>query len=280
MRKSNAEGRLHKDALNPLIKQIEECFEHRLGPGSLPPKNNKLVNGILVPHDAYELAGPAMAWSYFSVGNPDVFVIFGTNHNNSKSCLMQEPTETPFGVVRVDQNLARDLIEKGNLIDSSEDFSSDKKIDLQLPFLQYLNMHQLEKVKILPILLSEDANISEISADIKEVLAEQNKKATFICVSNMTRYGTQYKYAPYVNEIRKNIYDADAKVLELIKKKEMEKLSAYIEENLMTIWGLSAIKLLIKLVNPKEVHLQQYYTSGDLNEVDNPSVAYAALVLE
>ncbi len=280
MRKSNASGFLHKDAINPLVRQIEECFEHELGPGSLPPKNNELIPGVIVPHDAYEIAGPVMAWSYFSVGKPDVYVIFGTNHNSNRTCLMQEPTETPLGVVRVDQKLARALLEKGNVIESLNDFVNDKKIDLQLPFIQYLNRERMEKVKILPILLSEDANISELSADIKECLSDQDKSATFICVTNLTRYGTKYKYAPYVNDIRKNLYDADARIIELLKNGEMKKLSDYVEKNLMPVWGLPAMELLLKLVKPKEVHLQQYYTSGDMNDVDNPSITYASLMLE
>lgn len=279
MRKSNTTGTLHKDGLNTLKQQIEECFEHDLGPGSLPPKNNKHLSGVIVPHDAYDLAGPAMAWSYFSLGSPDVYVVFGMNHSNNNSVLMQETTETPFGMLRVDQNFARALLEKGNIKESPEDFLNDKKIDLQMPFLQYLNLQNLEKIKVLPILLSPEADISEISADIKEILTEQNKSASFICVSNMTRYGTQYKYAPFVNDIRKNIYDIDSKIFDFLKNKDVSGMKKYVDDNLMTIWSIPAIKLLLKLVDG-EAQLQQYYTSGDVNNIDNPSVAYAAVVFD
>jgi AmmeMemoRadiSam system protein B len=212
MRASNATNTLHKDAQNLLKEEIEKSFESDMGPGALPLKNfNEPIKGAIVPSDAYALAGPAMAWAYYSISGlemPDVFVIFGKNYGSGKTVTSLSTIETPYGLVRVDQPFARALSEKGNVEIKDSDFENQKHIDAQLPFLQYGKFSELEKIKIVPLLVGDDVDIAELSTDIKETLADQGKKAFYICATNMTRYGSKFKYVPFTEKIKDTIYES------------------------------------------------------------------------
>lgn len=284
MRKSNATKYLHQDADNLLDKQIESCFEGTKGPGSLPLKNySEPIRGAIIPSDNYDLAGPAMAWAYYTVSGiktPDVYIIISKNHNSEETTTSTLTTETPYGLVRIDQPFVRALVEKGNIQISDEDFSSQKSIDSQLPFLQYGKKSEIEKIKIVPILIGDKVNISELSADIKEVLSDQGKEAFFICASNMTRYGSKFKYVPFTEKVKETIYEMDGKALNFLKEMNYEGFQDYLKKNFMNISGKEAIGLMFKLITPNKVRLEQYYASFDIIDEKNPSIAYASLLIE
>jgi AmmeMemoRadiSam system protein B len=100
-----------------------------------------------------------------------------------------ESWETPYGLVRVDQALARALISKGTISENNELFDNDEQIESQLPFLQFVFKSNKEALKILPILVSHDVQMKKLAVDIKEVLLELGKKAVVIIPTNFTYYG-------------------------------------------------------------------------------------------
>ena len=155
---------------------------------------------VIVPHAGYMYSGSCAAWAYKAIAEaemPDLFIIIGPSHNYSNSGFSMETFETPLGLARVHQDFARNLSEKGNLKQNEVIHADEHSLEVQIPFLQFIFKKQIEKIKVLPILISHDVDINKIALDIKETLIETGLKATFIISSDFTHYGPNYRYVPF-----------------------------------------------------------------------------------
>ncbi|MFH1770405.1 MAG: AmmeMemoRadiSam system protein B [archaeon] len=282
MREAKFAGLFYEKAETLLAKQIEECFLDERGPGDLPlSKASDSVKAVIVPHAGYMYSGPCAAWAYKAIAEtkmPDIFILLGPSHHSGQSGFSLETYETPLGMVRVDQKFARVLGEKGNLKQNESIHDDEHSLEVQLPFLQYIFKKNPEKIKVLPILISDDVNIRSVALDLKEALVETGKKAIFIVSSDFTHFGPNYRYVPFSVDIKKNIYDLDRGAIELIKQNNMEDFLKYIDEKLMTICGALPIATLLKTIKSNKILLEQYYTSGDVVGDYRNSVSYASFV--
>jgi AmmeMemoRadiSam system protein B len=285
MRKAAVMGTFYEKGETTLLQQLQECFEGERGPGALPPelqKNRKapLPKAILVPHAGYKYSGACAAWAYKTLGEApiaDVYIILAPSHHSTESGLTQEPFETPLGIVRVDQDLARRLLEKGTIKENPIVHEQEHSIEVQLPFLQFINKGAIEKLKILPILVGHDLDITTLAIDMKEILLDTGKKAVFIVSTDLTHYGRNYHYLPFTADVQENISLLDKGALDIIKKGDGEGFLAYIEEHMMTLCGSYAVAFLLKLIKANKVNLEQYYTSTAVTGDQKNSVSYAAM---
>jgi len=284
MRPAAFAGQFYPATERELQQAIEECFNGERGPGSLPhKKQDREVIAFIAPHAGYQFSGPCAAWCYHALGaspKPDLFIILGPNHNDKTSGTSLETWQTPLGTVRPDQAFVKALIEKGNLKVDEESMLAEHSIEVQLPFLQYILKDEPEKLKICPILVSEDADLQQLSIDLKETLLEQNKQAVFIVSSDFTHHGPQYHYVKFSQEKAKNIYEFDGQMIEFVKQQNLDGFLAFVEENFATVCGTMPIALLLTYLKPASVKLEQYYTSGDVLDDYRNSVSYAAIVFE
>jgi AmmeMemoRadiSam system protein B len=69
-------------------------------------------------------------------------------------------------------------------------------------------------------------------------------------------------------------------MIELIQQQKPDEFLAFVEKEMATVCGANAIALLLNLLKPSVVKLEQYYTSGDVMEDYRNSVSYAAIVFE
>lgn len=282
----------YPNGITLLDKKFDELFNHERGPGALPLKKSAGVSStkqepdepkaILTPHASYDLAGPCMAWGYATLSRmsrPDVYVIVGQAQKSTKEGLSMETFQTPYGEVRVDQELARALLEKKHVKQDDELHRNESLIEIQLPFLQYINKPKIEKVKILPIMLNPESDVKNLSLDIKETLLDQNKYATFIFVSNMTSYGRSFRYVPFTEHVRKNISLIDNKLFKALKEYDEDAFFSTVKETMVPITGYSAFRLFFRLFQPKSIDLDQYYLSAEITGDNTMSVSFANLVL-
>jgi len=282
MRHAKFAGLFYEKSESLLLKQLEECFLDERGPSALPSKkSNEPLQAVIVPHAGYMYSGPCAAWAYKVIAEtelPDLFILIGPSHYHGESGFSMETFETPLGMVRVKQDFARKLAEKGNLKQNEVIHDSEHCLEVQLPFLQFIFKKQIEKVRILPILISQDANLANIAVDIKETLVETDQKPIFIISSDFTHYGPNYHYVPFSTDIKKNIYDLDRGAIELIKQLDYDRFLNYINEKFATICGALPIALLLKTIRSNKAYLEQYYTSGDVVGDYRNSVSYASFV--
>jgi AmmeMemoRadiSam system protein B len=284
MRDPIATGTYYQGGETLLSEEIEASYHNKRGPGALPiAKQEEKVQAIIAPNSPYPHCAPCAAWSYKELAEtptPDLYIVISGNHHSVESGVTTETFVTPLGMVRVDQDFARGLVEKGTVSYDDEIHNRDHGIEVQLPYLQFAKKKELEKLKILPLLVSTDIDLKKLALDIKEVLMEQNKHAIFIISSDFLRHGPMFHYVRYLEDAQKNVYDFDARGIDLIKAQNADGWFSYIDKNFAPIDGTLPITLLLQILKKCTVNLEQYYTSGDILNEQKNTVSYAAIVFQ
>jgi AmmeMemoRadiSam system protein B len=289
MREPIANKTHYANGITLLDKQFQQIFESSKGPGTIPLRTEMLstpskepVKAIIVPHSSIDLAGPCSAWAYKALSEDSedtIYFIIAQAQTCDEAGTTMETFSMPYGEVRVEQNIVRELVKKGNLKINDELHRKENIIEVQLPFLQFVNKNRLERVKIVPIILNNEVNFNELSADIKEVLMELDKKAVFIFVTNLTSYGRKFHYVPTTELIPENIEKIDQLLITAIKNHSEKELTAVLEDTRMPLSGYCALRLYFWLITPKKITMEQYYLSGDLNNDYKNCVSYASFVI-
>lgn len=288
MRQPIANKTHYANGITLLDKQFEGLFLHEKGPGALPAKNisqdeTEPVTGIIVPHATYEVAGPCMAWAYKHLAEQQhdtrLYIIIAQAQNSSQTGVTNETFQLPCAEVRVDQEFTRELVKKGSIAVNDKVHAEESLIEIQLPFLQYINKGEIEKIKIVPLLVGPQTNLSTLSVDIKETLLEQNKKATFVFVSNFTAYGRSFRYVPFTDSIPRNIGLLDKQLFQTIQDKDKEAFEQVVHETLVPLSGYAALQLFFTLMKGTAL-LEQHYLSGDLNNDYTNTVSYASFIIK
>ncbi len=284
MRKAAYAGLFYPKTSNALTKILEECFSGKLGPGALPskPRPGALpVKAVICPHAGYVYSGMAAAWSYKALAEanlPELFILIGPNHRTNESGVSIETFETPLGFVRADQDFAKALVKKGNIKVNEGIHADEHSLEVQLPFLQFALGDRTEKIKILPLLASDDLDLDKAANDLKETISELKTKVSFIVSSDFTHYGPSYGYLPFSDDIKENLSKLDKEAIEFIRKGDVKGFEKYIHETGASVCGYLAIILLLKTITFDKVSLEQYYTSGDVVGDYTNSVSYASIV--
>jgi AmmeMemoRadiSam system protein B len=287
-RKPIVAGTFYENDFGKLDEQITKCFKDpKFGPGELPVKTRtKKIIGAVAPHAGYQFSGSCQAWVYKEIGEselPDVFIILGTNHTGDrKSTTLLQDFETPFGIVKIDQDFTKKLIEEGWVVENEITQNQEHSIEVQLPFLQFVQRDHLNKLRIVPIAVSQGANYELFGKTIAKIAKEQNKKICIIASSDFTHYGVNYGYVPFVYSIKESLETLDMGAIDFIKKLDAWSFIDYVNEHKSTICGAYAIAVLIeacKALGAKKAELLQYYTSGELVKDYSNSVSYASIII-
>ncbi|MCX6709848.1 MAG: AmmeMemoRadiSam system protein B, partial [Candidatus Woesearchaeota archaeon] len=257
-------------------------FAGRKGPGALPINKRKgKILAAICPHAGYVYSGMCAAWAYKAIGEaeiPDLYIIIGTAHTGFGSGISTEMWKTPFSEVRVDKIFAEALMKKSGLKENELAHADEHSVEVQLPFLQFVDKSEINRIKILPLVVSEDIDYKKLAIDLKETIIESGKKVMIIVSSDFTHYGHNYRYMPFTLEVEKNLYELDTNAIALIKKRDDEGFLKYVEETGATICGALPIALMLRTVRFSKAELLQYYQSGDLTGDYKNTVGYASII--
>lgn len=278
-------GQFYEEDFKKLELQIKECFHHKLGPGALPVKKRSgFIKAIISPHAGYMFSGACAAWGFKEIAESemaDTYILIGPNHYGLGSALSIEDWKTPFGFLKSDKDLVRDIELNTDLKINDSFHANEHSIEVQLPFLQFANKAHLNEFKIVCITLSNDIDIVKLAADLKSILSKQNKKITFIISSDFTHYGSHYKYLPFTLEIDKRLKELDEGAIKLILEKSPEKFISYIKQTGATICGTFPIYLLLNLLDDEvKPELLMYYKSSDIVGDNRNSVSYVSITFK
>jgi MEMO1 family protein len=286
-RKPIVAGMFYPNDPEELINQINDSFHSKFGPETLPKnKRTKETRGIISPHAGYQFSGPGAAWAYKELAEsqlPDIYIMLGLSHSGLPSCTSLEDWETPLGIVKTDKEFNKRLMENANIEQNEEAHSQEHSIEVQLPFLQFINKGNINKIKIAPIIVSGDRDYKEIAEAIVKTIKQTGKKAIIIASSDFTHYGMNYRFIPFSDNVKENLYQLDNKAIKEIEKLNSKKFIDYIEKTGATICGRIPIATAIetcKLLGAKKAKLLKYYTSGDIVNNYSSAVGYGAISIK
>lgn len=283
MRKDNLAGLYYQSAPTLINKQLEAAFKHEQGPGETPGKTTKKqdVKGIIVPKYAYDQAGPCAAWAYKALiesKKPDVYILFSQVKGN-KTYITNEPFETPYGIVRVDQKINLQIQKSEDIEVNDAAFDDEPHIRSQLPMLQFVTKRD-ESIKILPVKVGTGVNLKKLSTDLKEAFLDQDKTYQVIMPTNLTRFGRDHSYIPFGENQQEKVRRLDKGMIEAIKTGEAAKVLAYYEKNSMNTENIIALLLTMLFLKPKKVLLEQYYLSSQFKNDPKNFISFASLILK
>jgi AmmeMemoRadiSam system protein B len=280
-------GQFYPASKAELEQEIKKSFTHKFGPGALPGKRtNKKVYGCIAPHAGYFFSGAGAAWVYKEITEtefPDVYIILGVNHSGHKTCSSDEDWETPLGTVKCDTEFVKTLEGKGIPIDTNA-HSREHSIEVQLPFLQFVSLDRITKLKVVPIMIA-DERFDKWGRAIQETAKDLKRRVTIICSSDFTHYGDNYGYVPFENNVKENMAKLDLDAANFITKPNPKSFIAYTDKTGATICGRCGISTLLWLMKylfgeEKKGKLLKYYTSGDVLGDYQNAVGYAAIVFK
>ncbi len=257
-----------------LEEQIEWCYKHELGPGTIPRVNSKglrEITAMVVPHAGYYYSGPVAAHAYKELAEDGIFdtaVILGPNHTgygDPVSLWAEGDWSTPLGEVEVNKRLAQSLL--GDVIKADETAHiHEHSIEVQLPWLQDL----YGKVKIVPIaMLAQDIETARI---VGESIGQAGDNLIVIASSDFTHY-----------EPHSVAMEKDSSVIEAIIALDEEELYKRCERLGCTMCGCGPVAAAIvasKETKGSKASLLKYATSGDTSGDFSRVVGYGSVVIK
>lgn len=266
-------GTFYAGTSQRLKEQIERCYRHELGPGSLPQVNDKgprEIVALVVPHAGYTYSGPVAAHAYKELANDGIFdtaVIVGPNHTGygaEVSVWTKGGWETPLGEVKINEGFADNLL--GGVIEADETAHLyEHSIEVQLPWLQHL----YGEVNIVPItMLAQDIKTAR---QVGKAVSGVGGNIVIIASSDFTHY-----------EPHSIASEKDKSVIEAITNLDEEQLYKRCESLNSTTCGYGAIAAAIvaaKEMKAKQATLLKYATSGDTSGDFSRVVGYGSIVI-
>ncbi len=271
-------GQFYEKDFGKLSKQIENSFNNERGPGELPcSRTKKRIFGIIVPESSYAFSAPAMAWAYKAIAErrfASTYIILTQSDKYEIPVTCTESWQTIFGQVKVDKTFVMELKNKNKIKEIPN--LNDPKIEIQLPFLQFVNKDALNEIKIVPLIVPKDFDYKQLASDISDV-------STNICVivsSDFTCYGSFHNYLPFKFNIKESIYQIDGNAIEQIKKLNSETfLDMSKKTNIQSPMAIATMLEIMKNYFSK-VNVMNYYTTGDILKDYNNSRSFASISFE
>jgi hypothetical protein len=269
-------GQFYDGTKESLLKQIEWCYRHPQGPGTiaqakLGPRN---VLGLVSPHAGYMYSGPVAAHGFACLaedGMPKSVVIVSPNHTGTGSgvsIMLSGSWKTPLGEVKIDQELAEAILKSSEIIDRDEEaHACEHSIEVQLPFLQHLSRN----FTFVPItMMLQDGRTSvEVGEAISR--ASVKKDVLVIASTDFTHYESQNSAAK-----------KDRKAIDKILSLDGSGLLQVVEEEAISMCGYGPVVAMLqasKNLGAKKAKLLKYATSGETAGPMTQVVGYGSIAV-
>jgi MEMO1 family protein len=273
-RKPAVSGLFYPSKKEELLQTIKSLFlNSKFGPGALPPAREKgRIYGIVSPHAGYIYSGAVAASAFYEISssNFDTVVIIGPNHygiGTEVGTMKEGNWITPIGKTRIDEVLAREISDYCDIVKFDPiAHSRDHCIEVQIPFLQYIN----EGATILPIILrNQDKNTSiELGKCLAKLI--KNRNVMLIASSDLTHY-----------EPNDRAYAKDTKLISSISGMNISQFYSVLENSRVTACGYGAIATVMsaaKEIGSVTGKLVRYATSGDITGDISSVVGYSSIL--
>lgn len=145
---------------------------------------------IVVPHAGLHYSGPVAAFAYHAIGNADyaTVLLVGPSHFvgfTGVSIWPRGAWQTPFGAVRIDEELAGTIAAaSADIIENREAHRREHSLEMQLPFITYL----LPGVPIVPMVMGYQSRDTALGLGETLARALAGRKALLVASSDLSHY--------------------------------------------------------------------------------------------
>ena len=269
VRPATQAGRFYESDARLLSHEVDSLLARHAQSG-----DDEDVAALIVPHAGYYFSGNVAA-SAFARLNPDrkykrIFLLGPSHHEWLNGASVNGEVDyyaTPLGDVKVDREVARQLIETDSVF-SYQPKAHDREhcLEVQLPFLQ---RHLGEVPPIVPIIISTNdfSKLKRIAEVLKPWFTEEN---LFVISSDFSHYPSY-----------EDAYEVDAKTGEAVASGDVEQFIAVIEANARSgkrnlstsaCGEFPIITLMLMLNGQYQVKHIMYQNSGDIDNYDHSRV--------
>jgi AmmeMemoRadiSam system protein B len=249
-------GALEKDLASRLIPEVESA---------------KAV-AVVSPHAGYMYSGGVAGAVYSSVKIPDRIVLLGPDHRGQATdfALMVEGAwSTPLGEVPLDSELGGRLLKTFSLAsDDRQAHSFEHSLEVQVPFLQYLN----PRISILPVSIPYFASLRDLTTfgrTLADAVRSSNSDVLLVASTDMSHQVSQAT-------AREKDFIAIDRILAL----DAEGLFQVVRNHRITMCGFQATTAVLSAaveLGAERAELIRYQTSGDITGDYDAVVGYAGL---
>jgi AmmeMemoRadiSam system protein B/AmmeMemoRadiSam system protein A len=229
------------------------------------------IVALVSPHAGYIYSGQVAAYAYKLIEGKsfDTVVVVGPSHRfpfKGASLWDRGGFRTPLGVVPVDDELSKKLMEKRKEIRFiPEAHNQENSLELQIPFLQTV----LKSFKLVPIAMEPDWSW-ETCQYLASAIAEtvRGKKVLLVASTDLSHYYT-YNIAIELDRI----------FLNHIERFDIEGLNRDLKSNRTEACGggpVVTIMLAAKTLGANQGKMLKYLNSGDVTGDRSRVVGYAA----
>lgn len=270
IKEPNVAGAFYSDDPQELSRQIDTF----LAQAAVNPFDKK-IQAMIVPHAGYMYSGPVAAYGYKAVSKNKytTIVLMGPSHFypfDGISVWMEGGFKTPLGVVPVDSDFTKKLVEAGKGVipfGTTAVFEKEHSLEVELPFIQKI----FGNVKIVPILMGNpDPKVCQALAALLSKLIGPREDVLIIASSDMSHY-FPYDTANQMDEAS----------LKAIKEENPEKLwnGCFINHD-MEMCGVVPVTTLLLYAKERGLKPQilKHANSGDTTGDKSKVVGYSSVV--
>lgn len=170
-----------------LSNDIEECVSQ-----------DRVVGGVF-PHAGWGFSGglgASLIRIISRVKHVETLVMFGVGHRYpgpASAVDNRDIWQTPLGVVRVDQELARAAVADGaSLVFDGGAHEGEHSLEVVVPMVAHL----MPKVRILPVLVPANDHAPSIGQVLAEAAARVGRLVLFLGSTDLTHYGPRFGFSP------------------------------------------------------------------------------------
>ena len=262
------------EALKKTVESLVNPHTKDFGVGVKQTTEKEDALALIAPHAGYIYSGKVAGSVYSSARIPENIILLGPNHTGlgERVALMtQGEWDMPFGKVKINQELARLLLEESHTFsDNSTAHLREHSLEVQLPFIHHFN----PKASIVPVTIMylDYKECEELGKTIANAIRKYKNKVLIAVSSDMNHYESD-------TVTKKKDKKAIDKILALDPKGLMTTVT---NENISMCGIIPATIALVaaKELGAKKAELVDYATSGDTSGDYDHVVGYAGILIK
>jgi hypothetical protein len=216
------------------------------------------IIALIVPHAGYMYSGQVASYAYKQIEGMtfDSAIALGVSHRvpfSGVNILNSGAYETPLGIVKIDEELATELMNKTDLFEVNLNADAlEHSLEVQVPFLQVV----LPEFRIVPILMRNWNNAigQAISNAITTSIKEKN--VLIVASTDMSHYHS-YKEAVSMDDV----------ALTSIRRMDIEQLQDDLMAGEAELCGAGAVLttlMIAQSLGANGIKILKYANSGDV----------------